>query len=118
MKSSPKYISFLKENRTKKQAVEIYDQRIKDSSDVYERFSADFYTRDCPVCGSDHHYDEEKFNGQYGVVTCYKCKSMFVNPTPSMEALDYYYNNSECNKLLGNLYNQRGAKFGYFAVSA
>ena len=42
MKTLPSYISFLKDNRTKSQAEEIYIQRIKDSEEVFNKFSDEF----------------------------------------------------------------------------
>lgn len=112
MKTLPNYISFFKENRTREQAVDIFKQRISDSVEVYERFSEKFVERDCPVCGSSHHRELEMFNGQYGVVECNKCSSMFVNPSPNLEALDFYYNNCECNKQFGSLLKERAGKNG------
>ena len=112
MNNLPKYISFLKENKTKEQATEIYEQRIKDSAEIYEKFAENFIERDCPVCGSNYYKENEKFNKQYGVVTCYKCSSMFVNPTPNLEALDYYYNNCECNRQWSKLLKERAGKKG------
>ena len=73
MNKIPSYISFLKENRTKSQAEEIYNQRIKDSKEIFKRFSDVFIERVCPVCGEQEFTELEKFNGQYGVVSCNKC---------------------------------------------
>ena len=84
MRKLPKYISFLKENRTKEQAEEIFKQRIKDSEEVYKKFSNDFIERECPICSETDYIECEKFNGQYGVVSCVKCSSMYVNPTPNL----------------------------------
>lgn len=112
MATLPEYISFLKENRTRDQATEIYDQRIIDSIEIFEKFSDEFFYRDCPVCGDPHYENLDKFNGQYGVVRCSKCASLFVNPTPSLKALDYYYNHCECNKQLGKLLKTRVGKRG------
>ena len=105
MKKIPSYISFLKENRTKAQAEVIYNQRIKDSEEVFKKFSDQFIERVCPVCGEQESSELAKFNGQYGVVSCNKCLSTYVNPSPNLDALDYYYNSCECNKQLGNLIN-------------
>jgi 2-polyprenyl-6-hydroxyphenyl methylase / 3-demethylubiquinone-9 3-methyltransferase len=110
MQTLPKYISFLKENRTLEQAKEIYHQRIEDSQEVYNKFVKDFITRDCPICGSNEHEELERFNGQYGVVSCAKCASMFVNPSPNLEALDFYYNHCKCNEQLGSLLKERVGK--------
>ena len=112
MKKIPGYISFLKENRTKAQAEEIYNQRIKDSEEVFEKFSGQFIERVCPVCGEQESSELTKFNGQYGVVSCNKCLSTYVNPSPNLDALDYYYNSCECNKQLGNLLKERVGRKG------
>jgi 2-polyprenyl-3-methyl-5-hydroxy-6-metoxy-1,4-benzoquinol methylase len=112
MNSIPRYVSFLKENRTKKQAIKIYNQRIKDSSEVFKKYSSSFYKRSCPICGNTKTKKETKFNNQYNISRCKKCSSIFVNPAPSFEALNYYYNNCECNKLLANLYQKRSSKGG------
>jgi len=112
MKKIPSYISFLKENRTRGQAEEIYAQRIKDSEEVFDKFFDQFIERVCPVCGEQEHTPLEKFNGQYGVVSCAKCSSSYVNPSPNLDALNYYYNNCECNKQLGNLLKERVGKRG------
>ena len=112
MKKIPSYISFLKENRTKSQAEEIYNQRIKDSEEVFNKFSNEFINRVCPVCGEQKYASLEKFNGQYSVVSCVKCSSTYVNPSPNLNALDYYYNNCECNKQLGKLLKERVGKKG------
>lgn len=110
MKKIPDYISFLKENRTKSQAEEIYKQRIKDSEEVFNKFSSEFIYRNCPVCGEQEYSSLEKFNSQYGVVSCVRCSSVYVNPSPNLDALDYYYNNCDCNKQLGNLLKKRVKK--------
>lgn len=112
MKNIPSYISFLKENRTRSQAEEIYAQRIKDSEEVFNKFSDEFIERVCPACGEQEYTQLEKFNGQYGVVSCAKCSSNYVNPSPNLDALDYYYNNCECNNQLGNLLKERVGKKG------
>ena len=62
MNSIPRYVSFLKENRTKKQAIKIYNQRIKDSSEVFKKYSSSFYKRSCPICGNTKTKKETKFN--------------------------------------------------------
>ncbi len=107
--SFPRYIKFFKENRTKKQALDLYKLRIKDSNDIYKKFSKNFFFRNCPVCGFDKDIKIEKFNKRYTVVNCVKCNSSFVNPAPNNEALNYYYNNAKCNngEYLGTILNNR-----------
>jgi 2-polyprenyl-3-methyl-5-hydroxy-6-metoxy-1,4-benzoquinol methylase len=110
--SLPRYIKFFKENRTEKQALDLYKLRIKDSNDIYKKFSKNFLFRKCPVCGFNKKLDLEKFNKRYGVVSCIKCNSLYVNPAPSSKALNYYYNNAKCNneKYLGKILNRRFGK--------
>lgn len=55
-----KYISFLKQNRTHKQAESIYNQRIKESRLIYEKFSKEFNYRNCPICNNDDYKELEK----------------------------------------------------------
>jgi len=112
MSKIPSYISFLKENRTKSQAEEIYNQRIKDSEEVFKRFSDKFIERACPICGDQESTELEKFNGMYRVTSCNKCSSTYVCPSPNLDALDYYYNNCKCNKQLGNLLQERVGEEG------
>tara|TARA_B100000035_G_C21034556_1_gene570163 strand:+ start:1917 stop:2972 length:1056 start_codon:yes stop_codon:yes gene_type:complete len=106
----PKYISFLKENRTKEEALEIYKQRISDSSEIYKKFSNSFLLRSCPICGSKKFKEIDKFNNEYGVARCTNCNSCYVNPAPNEEALDYYYNNCQCNKTYSALLKKRSNK--------
>jgi 2-polyprenyl-6-hydroxyphenyl methylase/3-demethylubiquinone-9 3-methyltransferase len=104
-------------NRTYAEAVEIFEQRIHDATEVYKRFSGGFFTRACPVCGHAQHRSLEAFHDTYGVVACSACQSQFVNPTPSLEALSYYYNHCKCNLMLGELYRKRAADKGNFVIS-
>ena len=106
------YVSFLKENRSKSQSYEIFKQRILDSREVYEKFSDDFIFRDCPICGSDQFYRMEPFDERYGIAKCSSCTSMYVNPCPDLKALEYYYNECECNQALGQLLKSRVGKEG------
>jgi len=103
----PKYVSFLKQNRTKEQAEEIFNQRINDAKEVFEKFSLSFSDRKCPACGSNEKRGLELFHDKYGVVECDHCLTRFVNPCPSIEALTYYYNECSCNAMLGSLLRSR-----------
>ena len=106
------YISFLKENRSEEQSYKIFNQRIADSREVYEKFSCNFILRNCPICGCDEFEDIEPFDGRYRIVKCNRCTSTYVNPCPDLEALEYYYNEGECNKALGKLLKSRVGKKG------
>lgn len=101
------YISFLKQNRTAEQAEAIYRQRIADALLVYEKFSGDFVTRACPGCGGGDYVELERFHGTYGVAKCARCTTLYVNPCPPPEVLGYYYNQCQCNVMLGDLLKAR-----------
>ena len=103
----PSYISFSQHNRTRDQATTIYEQRISDSKEVFAKYSSSFFDRDCPVCGCVEKNDLPLFHDTYGVVECNQCLTQFVSPCPSLEALTYYYNECECNAMLGNLLRSR-----------
>ena len=105
--SLPKYYSFTSKNRTLEEAEQIYQSRISDARTVFSKFSDSFQERYCPFCGSDNFHQIDLFDNRYGVAKCGKCASLFVNPCPSSEALSYYYNNCECNFLLGQLLRRR-----------
>lgn len=101
------YMSFLKQNRTAEQAESIYRQRIADALLVYERFSGDFVTRVCPCCGDSNCLELERFHDAYGVAKCARCTTLYVNPCPPPEVLAYYYNQCQCNVMLGDLLKKR-----------
>ena len=107
MKIKPEYISFTNTNRTLSDAISIYEQRIKDALDVYSIFEDDFYLRPCPVCGNKGHQEIDKFHGAYGIVKCNYCSSVYINPCPTLDTLNYYYNNCACNEMLGEVYRKR-----------
>lgn len=107
MSTNPEYVSFTSVNRTLDDALKIYEQRIKDALDVFSRYKQDFYERDCPVCGGKENQEIDKFHDSYGIVKCNRCASVFVNPCPTLEALEYYYNSCSCNEMLGSIYRKR-----------
>nr|VFJ60535.1 MAG: Methyltransferase domain-containing protein [Candidatus Kentron sp. DK] len=110
--SAFKYISFLKENRTREKAEDIYNQRISDARDVFDMFKSEFIERDCPICGSGNKNELPRFDWRYGVVLCEACQTMYVDPCPSFNALNYYYNECSCNIKLGTLLRSRAGKKG------
>ena len=105
-----KYTDFFLENRTKKESLNIYNQRIEDAKIIHEKFSDTFVNRTCPYCLSDEFKNTDKFIDLYDVAKCVKCSSLYVNPIPSPEALSYYYNKCECNLLLDKLFIKRNMK--------
>lgn len=104
--------SFVGQNRSEEQAIEIYKQRIKDSEEVFNLFSSEFRERDCPVCGAAIKEKLDKFNNQYEISRCRSCNSIYVDPAPDLRALDYYYNKCACNTQLGTLLKSRVGKKG------
>ncbi len=108
MKNKFQYVSFTSVNRSLPDAIDIYDQRIKDALEVFSKFGADFRERGCPVCGENNYQEIDKFHDTYGIVKCDQCASIFVNPCPTLHALEYYYNHCSCNEMLGKVYRNRG----------
>ena len=104
------YISFTKENRSLKIAKKIYLQRIKDSQLIFRKYEKKFSYRNCPYCGESKFNNFTKFNNQYHISKCNKCSSLYVNPVPNNEALEFYYNKCKCNKQLNDVFNKRAHK--------
>jgi 2-polyprenyl-6-hydroxyphenyl methylase / 3-demethylubiquinone-9 3-methyltransferase len=98
-------------NRSMEMADKIFNQRIADAIDIYEKYSKEFITRNCPICGDSRCVELDKFHNCYCIVRCDKCDSKFVNPIPPPHALNDYYLNYECNKFLANLTRGREKKF-------
>jgi 2-polyprenyl-6-hydroxyphenyl methylase / 3-demethylubiquinone-9 3-methyltransferase len=107
MKTKPEYVSFASVNRTLDAAIEIYDQRIKDAIKVYSKYKDEFEIRECPVCGDKAYHEIDEFHDTYGIVSCDQCASVYVNPCPNLNALEYYYNSCACNEMLGKVYRSR-----------
>lgn len=106
----PEYVDFLKHNRTKEQAKKIYEQRLLDAREIYDKYEDGFFERPCPICGTDEYSELDKFDNRYSVALCRSCATKYVNPCPSLDALNYYYNNCECNNQLGDLLRSRIGK--------
>ena len=71
-----------------------------------------FIERECPYCGSDRSTKHDLFDGNYKIDKCSSCANIYVNPVPSLEAIDYYYTNpiarssktmNECRQISKNL---------------
>ena len=101
------YTRFEQTNRSFSECKKIFEKRLEDAADVYNKFSSDFLDRECPVCGSEQSREIDKFHHSYGIECCERCCSVFVNPCPPLEALSYYYNNCSCNQMLEDLYTKR-----------
>lgn len=107
------------ESRTYEQAYAIGIQRIKDAVSIYDKYAqwhaekkgeGYFVKRSCPFCGSREYEEEEPFQERYGVARCSKCSSLYVNPCPTQEVLNDYYNHYACNKMLEDVYMERAKK--------
>lgn len=102
------------ENRTCEEAYMIAEQRIKDAIQLYDKYKdckeEYFVERPCPICGETKYTKEEAFQERYGVARCVRCHSRYVNPCPTQEVLNDYYNNYECNVMLEAVYKKRATK--------
>jgi 2-polyprenyl-6-hydroxyphenyl methylase / 3-demethylubiquinone-9 3-methyltransferase len=101
------FYSFENNNRTYAQALDIYRARIIDAEEVFSKFSHLFTDRNCPYCGSNRHTKHDLFHNKYKIDKCSTCASIFVNPVPPPEAIDFYYNNCKSNKSYINLLSKR-----------
>jgi len=101
------YVDFVKKNRSIEQAERVFQQRIDDAKEIFAEFSGSFEMRPCPVCGHEAYAALDSFHETYGVVQCEQCTSQYVNPCPSLDALAHYYNHSECNAQLGEIFRSR-----------
>ena len=90
-------------NRTIEEGRKIFESRINDAKIIYDKFGLDFQYRPCPICGQDEYINLEKFINRYDVCKCKICNSEYANPVPSLDALSYYYNKCENNKLFAKL---------------
>ncbi|MDD6056353.1 MAG: hypothetical protein PUB96_07420 [Helicobacteraceae bacterium] len=81
----------------------IYGFRMREARECYVKFSKEFKHRNCPVCDSDDYTKMPKFLDLYEVALCNVCSASYVNPAPSLNALDYYYNNAQSTKIFATL---------------
>ena len=108
-----KFVKF-ESNRSVEEARLIFDQRIEDSLEIFEKHKNDFISRSCFICGESDFTNLAKFHGTYGIVKCNVCGSESVNPVPSEAALIDYYNNGKCNIMLDQLLKSRNKKSNNF----
>ena len=104
-----KFVKF-ETNRSVEEARLIYNQRISDSLEIFEKHKDDFILRPCFICGENDFDNLSKFHGAYNIVKCNVCGSESVNPVPNDAALVDYYNNGKCNIMLDQLYKSRNKK--------
>lgn len=102
------------ESRTYEEAYRIGEQRIKDAIRLYDTYISKegefFKRRNCPACGEEEYTKEEDFQERYGVARCKRCGFLYINPCPTQEVLNDYYNNYECNSMLEEVYKKRASK--------
>ena len=103
--------SSFEENRSLNTAIEIYDQRIKDAQEIYQKYKANFIERNCPICSSPLKINQEDFHQTYKIVKCKVCNSTYVDPAPNLDAIEDYYKNGKCNRMLAELTRNRSKKF-------
>lgn len=106
MKKSP-----FEENRSLETAIAIYEQRIKDAQVIYQKHKENFIERNCPICSSTLKINQEDFHQTYKIVKCRACGSIYVDPAPNSAAIEDYYKNCQCNRMLAELTRSRSKKF-------
>ena len=104
-----KFIKF-ETNRSVEEARVIYNQRISDALEIFDKHKDNFTLRGCFVCGGNDFSSLERFHGSYDIVKCNVCASESVNPVPNEAALIDYYNNGKCNIMLDQLLKSRNKK--------
>jgi 2-polyprenyl-6-hydroxyphenyl methylase / 3-demethylubiquinone-9 3-methyltransferase len=97
-------------NRSVEEARVIYEQRIADALEIFEKHKDGFNYRACFICGGNDFSSLEKFHNAYDIAKCNICASESVNPTPSEAALTDYYNNGKCNIMLDQVVKSRNKK--------
>lgn len=100
--SKMKYYDFF-EYRTQEYSTKLFEARIRDAKEIYEKFHKDFEERNCPFCGQKQEIFKDKFLNLYNVCLCKVCNSEYVNPVPNLKALEHYYNICENNKIYASL---------------
>ena len=85
----------MKEEEIRPQKVMVKQKEVymEDVKNLLKR-KKEFVEVNCPACESnDYKKSLEKYDLSY--VTCNKCDTMFMNPRPTLEILDEYYNTSQ-----------------------
>ncbi len=103
--------------RTIEDATNLYNQRIKDSLDIYYKYHNEFIARKCYICGSGESTNVDKYRDSYNIVKCSVCGNIFVNPAPNMEALNDYYENYNSNTMLDKFYKKRDKRKDDFVIN-
>jgi len=98
-------------NRSLETAIKIYEQRIIDAKEIYDKHKDNFVERSCPICSSNLKIYQEDFHETYKIVKCKACGSTYSSPAPNLDAIEDYYKNCECNRMLAELTRSRSKKF-------
>lgn len=99
------------ENRSLSQANEIFEQRLKDAEHIFDSFSEEFVERACPCCGVKDCVNTNDFHGNYKIKVCRQCRTQYVSPAPSARAIQHYYSQGKCNRMLTNITANRASSF-------
>lgn len=94
-------------NRSIEDGIKMSKQRVSDALYIYEKYKDEFIYRECPCCGGEKYIDFDKFHDTYNMVNCDRCKTVFINPCPNMDALDEYYSQSKTSKFNREMWAKR-----------
>ncbi|WP_104694311.1 class I SAM-dependent methyltransferase [Helicobacter equorum] len=83
---------------------ELSSTRMEDAKFIFDYYRDKFEYRKCPICNSDDYREADRFLERYEVCICKICNSYYVNPIPSAEILDIYYNKCDSVKLYTTLH--------------
>ena len=97
-------------NRSPEEGKRIQQARLKDSKYIYEKYKDKLNMRSCPCCKSKDFDKRESFHNTWCIVECINCKTEYVNPVPSEEALYEYYSMSQSSKLIRGVWERRKIK--------
>lgn len=106
----------LSEIRSLDQAEYMHRLRVADACAIWEKYSQNFKFRPCPICESNRSVEIDRFHNSFRVSRCNLCNTPFVNPAPSYESLNDFYQNGMSNKYLNSLYKERDIKNGGFVI--
>lgn len=97
----------LLEYRPREVSEAIENARRRDSKTFFKLFQNSLVTRCCPVCRSRQSRHIDAYGGGFPVCICMDCSMLYAPYIITGEALQYYYENSESSKLLGEFYSKR-----------
>ena len=94
-------------NRSINDGLKIYKSRIDDCHLFYSKYKSKLVKRNCPVCKSNLLKETGRFHNTFTIMSCKRCMTEFVNPSPSIECLNDYYANGASNQLIRDLLSSR-----------